>query len=158
MTSRFPAALIKIRAIAWLMQKSSRGVSRAVPRRALQSSRVAVYGIHGVVGGRGRARARQRTRSRARLDVGRGEEIAWRLDTGLGEAEKLCPQARFFFRRGEEIAPEGPSARLVVLGIPSEGVSARTILCRCNHTAAPNMIAVVFATVLCCHSAGWHTH
>jgi hypothetical protein len=94
MTSRFPIALIEIRAPAWLMQKSSRGISRTVPRRELQSGGVAVYEIRGVVGGQGQARARQRTRSRAELDVGWGREIARRLAPGSGEAERLRPKAR----------------------------------------------------------------
>jgi hypothetical protein len=83
---------------------------------------VVVCRIHDVVGGRGRAWARQRTRSRAGPNVGRGGEIARRLDPGSGEAEKSHPRAGFFFGRGEEIAPEGPSSRLVLLGVPSEGV------------------------------------
>jgi hypothetical protein len=76
------------------MQKSSRGVSRAVPRRALQSGGVAVYGIRDVVGGWGRARARRRTRLTAELNIGRGGEIAQRLDLGSGEAERFRPKAR----------------------------------------------------------------
>jgi hypothetical protein len=93
--SRFPTALIEIIAPTWLIQKSSQGVSRAVPRRALQLGEMVVYGIRGVVGGRGRgqARARRRTSSRAELDVGRGGEIARRLDPGSGEAERLHPKA-----------------------------------------------------------------
>jgi hypothetical protein len=46
-----PAALIEIRAPAWLMQKSTQGVGRAVSRRALQSGGVVVCGIHDAVGG-----------------------------------------------------------------------------------------------------------
>jgi hypothetical protein len=69
MTSRFSAALIEIRAPAWLMQKSSRGASRAVSRRALQSDGVAFYGIRGAVMveaelGRGGELARGRARRR----------------------------------------------------------------------------------------------
>jgi hypothetical protein len=102
MMSRFPAALIKIRAPAWLMQKSSRGASQAVSQCALQSGGVAVCGIRGAIGGRGRARARRRTCLRAEPRVGRGGEVA----------------------------PEGSFDRLVVLGVPSEGVRqrARTVV------------------------------
>jgi hypothetical protein len=67
MTSRFPAVLIEIRAPAWLMQKSSRGASRAISRRVLQSGGVTVCGIRGAVGSRGQARARRRTCPRAVL-------------------------------------------------------------------------------------------
>jgi hypothetical protein len=71
----------------------------------MAQSHISLSGIHGVVGGRSRARARRRTRSRAGLDVGRGGEIAQRLDPGSSEAEKSCSQAGFFFGRGKEIAP-----------------------------------------------------
>jgi hypothetical protein len=64
--------------------------------------------IHDVVRGRGRARARRR----------------------------ICPRAELGSGRGGELAPEDSSARLVVLGIPSEGVRwyARTVWHRRNHT------------------------
>jgi hypothetical protein len=102
MTSRFLAPFIEIRAPAWLMLKSSRGAGRAVPRRALQSGEVAIYRIRGAVGVRGRAWARQRTYPRAEPGV----------------------------KRGGAVAPEGTFARLVVLGIPSEGSRrhARTVV------------------------------
>jgi hypothetical protein len=58
---------------------------------------------------------------RVELEVGRGGAITRRLDPGLGEAERLCPWAESCFRRRREIAPEGQSARLVVLGVPLEG-------------------------------------
>jgi hypothetical protein len=74
-TSRFPVALIEIRAPACLMQKSSRGASQSISRRALQSGGVAVCGIRGPVGGRGQARARRRTCPRAEPGVGRGWEV-----------------------------------------------------------------------------------
>jgi hypothetical protein len=130
MIPRFPAALIEIRAPAWLMQKSSQGASRAVSRRALQSGGVAVCGIRGEVGGR--VWARRRTCSRAKLEVGQGREVA----------------------------PEDLSARLVVLGVPSEGVRRRahTVWHRRNHTTALDVITILSTTVLCCHDAGWHTH
>jgi hypothetical protein len=110
MTSRFRVALI-------------------IPRRALQSGGVAAYGIRGVVGGRGRARTRRRIRSRVELNVGPGGKGAQRLDPRSDEAEMLCQRAGSYFGRGGEIAPGCPSARLVVLGFPSEGVMrhARTI-------------------------------
>jgi hypothetical protein len=74
------------------------------------------------------------------------------------EAEK-SPKARHRVGRGGEVAPEGPFALLVVLGVPSEGVRQRALtgLCWRNHTAALDVIAVVSAIVLRCHNAGWHT-
>jgi hypothetical protein len=89
------------------MQKSSRGASRAISRRAPQSSGVAVYGIRGIVVGRGRARARRRACPRAEL--------------GSGEVDS--PKTR----------PLG----LSYLGVPSEGVRrrVRTVWHRRNHTA-----------------------
>jgi hypothetical protein len=50
----------------------------------------------------------------AEAELGRDGECARRLDPGSGEAERLHPWARSHFGRGEEIVPEGPSARLVV--------------------------------------------
>jgi hypothetical protein len=97
MTSRFPSAVIKIRVHVWLMQKSSQDASRAVSRRALQSGGVAVCGICGAVGGRGRARVRWRT----------------------------CLRAEPGVERGGAVAPEGSSARLVILSVPSKGVRRR---------------------------------
>jgi hypothetical protein len=92
---------------------------------------VAVCEISGVVGGRDRARARRRIRSRAELDV----------------------------ERGGDIPPEGPFARLVVLGVPSRALGGvRTLLRRCNHATAPDMIDVLSVTVLRRHGVGWHTH
>jgi hypothetical protein len=91
---------------------------------------VAVCGIRGVVGGR--ARARRRTCSRAELGV----------------------------RQGRGVAPKDPSARLVVLGVPSEGVRrrARTVWHRRNHTTALDVITILSTTVLHCHGAGCHKH
>jgi hypothetical protein len=117
---------------------------------------VAICRIRGVVDGRGQARARRRTRSRAGLNIERGREIAQRLDPGSDDAEKSHPWAGFFFGQGKEIAPKGPSSRLVVLGVPSEGVRqrARTVLCRRNHIAVSNVITVMSATLLRCHNTG----
>jgi hypothetical protein len=108
------------------MQKSSRGVSRVVPQHALQLGGVAACGVHSVVCDRGRARARWRTRSRAGHDVGRGGEVV----------------------------PEGSSAQLIVLGVPSEGVRhhARTVCVGVIIAAALDVIAVLSSTVLCCHN------
>jgi hypothetical protein len=63
----------------------------------------------------------RRIRPRAELDIGRGGEISRSLDLGSGAVERSCPRAESCFERGREIAPEGQSARLVVLGVPSEG-------------------------------------
>jgi hypothetical protein len=121
---------------------------------------VAVCGIRDVVGGRGQAWARRRIRSRTELDVGRGGEIARRLDPGSDKAERLRPWAGSYFGQGREIPLKGPSAWLVVLGVPSEGTRrrVRALLHMRNHAAAPDEIDVLSVTLLRCHSVGWHMH
>jgi hypothetical protein len=54
-------------------------------------------------------------------EFGRGGNFAQGSNLTSGEAERLCPWAESCFGRGREIAPKGQSARLVVLGVPSEG-------------------------------------
>jgi hypothetical protein len=62
-------------------------------------------------------------------ELGRGREPARGLSLMSGEVEKL-PEGWTRGRQGRDVAPEAPSARLVVLGIPSEGVRrhARTVV------------------------------
>jgi hypothetical protein len=73
----------------WLSSPSPGGTTALF----IHEDGVAVCGIHDVVGGQSRARARRRIWLRTELDVGRGGEIARRLDLGSGEAERLRPKA-----------------------------------------------------------------
>jgi hypothetical protein len=81
----------------------------------------------------------------AEAELGRGGELARGLSLGSGNGE---------------VAPEGSPARLVVLGVPSEGVRrrARTVWHRRNHIVVLDVIAVLSSTVLRCHDVGWHMH